>query len=218
MADLIGFISLKNDALFVVRLEFEYLDRRGTWVHAGGTGDITLGKTKKASPGDYGVQDGSTVRLKAWVAGGSDKYSSEEFTYKTGIESTAYYTISGTTLINNLKFDRVEPIYVLPTDVRLNKTSLPLKVGSSETLIATVAPPNATNKSVTWTTSSVTVTRVEASGKVTALKEGTATITVTTVEGNNARCTVTVTTVDVMPSITEQPENQKSKHVEEVAY
>ena len=78
--------------------------------------------------------------------------------------------------------------------VSLNKTSIPLlTVGNSEILTATVVPSNATNKSVSWTSSNSSVASV-LNGTVTALSAGTATITVTTADGNKqASCTVTVT-------------------------
>jgi uncharacterized protein YjdB len=78
------------------------------------------------------------------------------------------------------------------TGVTLDKTSISITVGSSETLTATVAPDNATNKTVTWLTSDATKAAVE-NGVVTAVATGTATITVTTADGNKtAACTVTV--------------------------
>ena len=80
---------------------------------------------------------------------------------------------------------------VAVTGVTLNKASLSLTVGGSETLTATVAPSDATNKNVTWsvTGDAVTVTN----GTVTAAKAGSATVTVTTVDGGfTANCAVTV--------------------------
>ncbi len=78
------------------------------------------------------------------------------------------------------------------TGVTLNKTSTSLYVGDTETLTATVAPDNATNKNVTWSTSDANVATVE-NGVVTAVSAGTATITVTTEDGaKTATCTVTV--------------------------
>ncbi len=78
------------------------------------------------------------------------------------------------------------------TGVSLNKTSATLNVGDTLTLTATVSPTNATNKSVTWTTSNSSVARVS-NGVVTAVTAGTATITVTTADGNyTAKCTITV--------------------------
>lgn len=76
----------------------------------------------------------------------------------------------------------------------MNKTTATLAVGATETLSATVAPTDSTDKSVQFTSSDAmvaTVTPVQ--GKVTAIKAGTATITATTVNGKTATCEVTVT-------------------------
>ena len=74
--------------------------------------------------------------------------------------------------------------------VTLNKTELTLEVGDEETLTATVAPDNATDKAVTWTSDNTAVATVE-NGKVTAVAAGTAAITATA-GGQSATCTVTV--------------------------
>ena len=55
--------------------------------------------------------------------------------------------------------------------VELNKASLELIEGESETLTATVKPNDATDKTVTWSSSNATIATVE-NGKVTASKEG----------------------------------------------
>ena len=81
--------------------------------------------------------------------------------------------------------------------VSLNVTSIELAEGNQTTLTATVNPSNATNKNVSWTSSDNAVATV-ANGKVTAVKAGTATITVKTEDGNKtATCTVTVTAKSV---------------------
>ncbi len=81
------------------------------------------------------------------------------------------------------------------SQITLNKTSTSISVGNSETLTATVAPENAANKRVTWTSSNENVATVDANGTVTAVKAGTATITATAADGSgkSATCTVTVT-------------------------
>ncbi len=86
------------------------------------------------------------------------------------------------------------PSTVSVTGVSLNKESLSLVEGSSETLTATVSPNNASNKAISWKSSATDVATVDGNGKVTALKAGVATVTVTTADGGKtASCQVTVT-------------------------
>ena len=85
-----------------------------------------------------------------------------------------------------------QPQVVAVSSVSLDKTSVSLNVGESVTLAATVKPDNATNKTVTWSSSSSSVASVDASGKVSAVAEGTATITAKAGD-KTATCSVTVT-------------------------
>lgn len=88
---------------------------------------------------------------------------------------------------------QTSPTTVAVTGVSLNKTSITLTEGDSETLTATVAPTNATNKAVSWKSSDAATASVDNNGKVTAVKAGSATITVTTTDGSKtATCSVTV--------------------------
>ena len=82
------------------------------------------------------------------------------------------------------------------TNVSLNKTELELAVGDTEKLTAKVEPSDATNQKVTWESNATNVATVDNSGKVTAVSEGTATITAKAGE-QTATCTVTVTKADV---------------------
>ena len=84
----------------------------------------------------------------------------------------------------------VEKTIVAVTEVTLDRTSLTLKVNETFTLSATVAPENATDKAVKWTTSDSGVVRVS-NGTVTSVGEGTAKITAAA-GGKSASCTVTV--------------------------
>ena len=89
---------------------------------------------------------------------------------------------------------------VAVTGVSLNASSGELTVNGQTTLTATVEPSNATNKTVTWTSSAPTVATV-VNGVVTALKAGTAVITATTEDGGftaTYSLTVKVATVDVI--------------------
>ncbi len=78
--------------------------------------------------------------------------------------------------------------------VSLDQTEVSLTPNKSVKLTATVAPNNATNKTVTWTSSDPTVATVSDGGLVKTLKNGTAVITATTVNGFTAQCTITVST------------------------
>ncbi|GKU27685.1 Ig-like domain-containing protein [Clostridium folliculivorans] len=102
--------------------------------------------------------------------------------------------LTGTYTVSNSQTTAIGTSTVVPvTSVSLDKTTLSLTTGTSSTLIATVAPSNATNKNVTWTSSNTSVATVQ-NGTVTAVAAGTATITVTTQDGSKiATCTVTVT-------------------------
>ena len=79
------------------------------------------------------------------------------------------------------------------TEVGLNKTSTTLIEGETETLVATVMPENATDKSVVWESGNESAATVSQEGLVTAVGEGKATITVKTSDGGfSASCEVTV--------------------------
>lgn len=85
---------------------------------------------------------------------------------------------------------------VAVTGVTLNKTALSLSIGDSETLVATVAPERATDKSVVWSSSAPSIASVDQNGKVTAKAAGTAVITVKTNDGSfTARCNMSVAAV-----------------------
>lgn len=79
------------------------------------------------------------------------------------------------------------------TGISLNKSVLELIEEESEQLIATVFPENASNKSLNWTSSDISVAMVSPDGTVYAIKPGQATIMATTVDGGFvALCKVTV--------------------------
>ena len=111
--------------------------------------------------------------------------------------------------------------------ISLNKTELGLAVNNSETLIATVSPSDATPvEEIKWSSSDTKVATV-VNGKVTALKEGSATITASA-EDYKAECIVTVfmqygkiaitdlKPVDILPIIGQVTEGDKEvyNHIE----
>ena len=112
------------------------------------------------------------------------------------------YTDDADTTCNICGYVRtVTPETVPVSQITLNKAETSISVGNSETLTATVAPENATNKALKWASSDEDVATVAPDGTVTAVKAGTAAITATAADGSgkSATCTVTVTG-DTTPS------------------
>lgn len=88
----------------------------------------------------------------------------------------------------------VSPSTVAVTGVSVAPTTLSIAVGETSSLTATIAPANATDKAVTWTSSDTDKATVTSEGVVEGKAAGSATITVTTHDGNfTATCEVTVT-------------------------
>ena len=97
--------------------------------------------------------------------------------------------------MNSTWYDSNPGTGVAVTSVSLSPTTASLNVGGTQQLTPTVLPSNATNKSVTYSSNNMAVATVNASGLITAVANGTATITVATVDGNKtSTCLVSVTT------------------------
>ena len=85
------------------------------------------------------------------------------------------------------------------TGITLDKTSITLKVGGTETITATVLPEDAKDKSLYWKIDKTSVAIVDDDGKVSAMGVGSATITVTSKSNPkvSAKCDVTVVSKDI---------------------
>ena len=79
------------------------------------------------------------------------------------------------------------------TGISLNKTSTSINIGSTETLVATITPSNASNTGVTWSSSNTSVATVSTDGVVTPKAVGTVTITATATGNTSKKATCTVT-------------------------
>lgn len=119
-----------------------------------------------------------------------------------GYDFLGWYTQKdgGDEVTTNTVFTKDTTIYAhwqnIPvTNLELNKDSLTLQEKGSDTLTAAVEPADATNQDVTWESSDTSIATVNASGKVTAISVGSATITATAADGSgkSASCSVTVT-------------------------
>ena len=110
-----------------------------------------------------------------------------------GIATITATTADGTNLSATCSLT-IYPQVVLANSITLNQSNAEVTEGETLQLTANVLPANATNKTVTWTTSNSTIATVDDNGLVTTKKPGTVTITATTTDGSNlsANCVITV--------------------------
>ena len=197
-----GTINVENGGTLTGKTE------GGTVVHA---------PTITAQPADMTVTVGQTASFTVTATGENLFYQWQQITDNgqswtdiSGANAATYTTVATTTDMSGTQYRcvvsnsagsvtsdaailTVEKKTVPVTGVTLNPTSLSLFTGQSETLTATVTPNDATNPNVTWSSDKPEVATVDTNGKVTAVGEGEATITVTTTDGSKtATCQVTV--------------------------
>lgn len=85
--------------------------------------------------------------------------------------------------------------------ILLSETAATLNVGEKKKLEATLIPSNATYQKLEWSSSDETIASVDADGKITAHKEGTATITAKSMDSRGATATCIVTVKRVIPTV-----------------
>ena len=130
-----------------------------------------------------GVSEGST-RVYCNL-----KYTVKGTYYSPSYSIEGYFTIKVTEAQSN----------VLVTSVTLSVTSVSLTVGETNQLSATVSPGNATDRSVTWSSSNTSVASVNSSGLVTAKGAGSATITCKANDGSGKQATCSVSVSAAAP-------------------
>ena len=178
--------SFTKDGVTITAGVIDFTDKNFS---RGGTFTTTLGNfTKIEVTARYVRVSGTGWSGSTWTGNASSvSFSGEIYGRGTGV--TMVFTI--------------EPTTVDVTGVTLSQSEAAMTMGGETlTLTATVAPDNATDKTVTWTSSDPTVATV-ADGVVTAVAAGTATITATATNGTDdttddktATCTITVTDPD----------------------
>lgn len=110
----------------------------------------------------------------------------------SGVKKTVSVTVNGDSESSEPS-EPSKPSEVKVTGISLNKATLQLIKGGSETLAVTVLPVNATNKNVTWSSSNPSVATISNTGKISAVGLGTTTILAKTNDGAfSSSCTVTV--------------------------
>lgn len=104
---------------------------------------------------------------------------------------TTTITVRGSNTSASATVTVIDPYAV--TGVTLDRTTLSLEMGETATLVATVLPEEARDKTVTWSSGNTAVATVDQQGKITTVSPGTAQITVTTKDGSfSASCALTV--------------------------
>ena len=143
-------------------------------------------KTLTWTSSDTGVATVKTNGTKATITAVKEGNAKITATSVNGKQAVCTVTVKGTT-------------------ISVNPTSKTISEGESFSVAATVSPSNASNKTITWTSSDTGVAAVKADGTkatVTGVKGGKATITAALANGKKAVCTVTVkgATVSVSPT------------------
>ena len=162
------------------------------------------------SPKTVTVAVGETVQLSAYVLptnatnqqidweSYSDAYATVDSSGRvTGVAPTGRVDIWAEANEDHYVYDtcqvKVVSQIVHVTGVSLNKNQMSIMPGNSETLVASISPGDATDTSVSWSSSNSSVAIVDSNGTVTAVKTGSATVTVTTNDGGyTASCTINV--------------------------
>ena len=143
-----------------------------------------------------GVEDSETVTFTSSDATIVEIVDAATFKIKAVKEGKA--TLTATVAANashgELKATCEVTVSVPVTGVTLSDTKIEVPKEKTHKLVATLQPTDASNQKVTWSTSDKDIATVAADGTVTGIKEGDATITVTTDEGKfTATCAVKVT-------------------------
>ncbi len=151
----------------------------------------------------YTPAEANTGKAVTWTSSNTSVATVDNSGKVIGVTvGTATITATSTTDASITASCAVTVQAVAVTGVSINPTSANLQIGGSTDLTYTILPANATDKSVSWSSSNTSVATVN-NGHVTAIAAGTATITVTTTDGNKtATCSVTVTAGPPVPSTT----------------
>ena len=147
------------------------------------------------------------------------KIEVSEQSSKTEISKPKEVSVNAQIEISRIEESSVQPVAepskipVSAVSVSLNKNSLLMTVGDTEKLTATILPENVDDNTLEWYWSDAGVVNIDENGNVTALKAGTADITVKTINGKSAVCNVTVKEKEVSkmpePQISKEPEQSK---------
>jgi hypothetical protein len=140
---------------------------------------------------------GATNKAVTWTSSDATKATVDEDGLVTGVAvGTATVTVTADGGHAATCEVTVEAATVAVTGVTLDRTTASISVGNTTQLTAKIAPADATDQDVTWASNDETKATVSATGLVTGVASGSATITATTVDGaKTATCTASVVSV-----------------------
>lgn len=153
--------------------------------------DVVLYLNKTATLKAYITPSDATVKTVKWSSSNTAVLRVSDKGLLTPVKP-GKAVITATTVDGGLKARCTVSVEVPATSLKISKSSLTLYSGKTYTLTSSISPSNTTNKTIKWTSSNEKVATVSASGKITAVGGGKATITAKTSNGLTRTCTVTV--------------------------
>jgi uncharacterized protein YjdB len=189
----IDIIDSRNDAISISK-------RSGDGIYNLSFKDITVNGTGKEYPNNNALNRNWGRGFFVLIAGspaGNGTYCNMNYSNRGG-NATANEEISAIGTFSWTQSSNCSSTSVAVTGVTVTPTTATLSVGGTQQLTPTVAPANATNKTVSYSSNNTGVATVNGSGLVTAIASGSATITVTTQDGNKtATAAITVNSSNV---------------------
>ncbi len=135
----------------------------------------------------------ATNKTVTWSSSNTTKATVSASGVVTGVAAGNVIITATTTDGSFTSTSSITVISIPVTGVAVSPATKSIVTGSYTNLTATVAPANATTKTFTWSSSNTAVATVSATGLVTGVTAGTATITATTQDGSfTSSCVITV--------------------------
>jgi len=122
-----------------------------------------------------------------------DEKTGEITALKAGKVTITVVSTENTKLKGQVEITVIQPV----NDITLNASTTELGLNQSLQLSANIQPSDASNKTLTWTSSNERVLTVDANGKVTGVGEGSATITATSTDGSKVSATIVLNVTKV---------------------
>ncbi|QOG02107.1 Ig-like domain-containing protein [Flavobacterium sp. MDT1-60] len=189
----IDILDSRNDAISISK-------RSGDGIYNLSFKDITVNGTGKEFPNNNALNRNWGRGYFVLIAGspaGNGTYCNMNYSYRGG-NAAANEELSAIGSFSWTQSSNCSSTSIAVTGVTVSPTTATLSVGATQQLTPTVAPANATNKTVSYSSNNTGVATVNGAGLVTAIASGSATIMVTTQDGaKTATAVITVNTSNV---------------------